>query len=212
MVSMVLQTTFAIRQQETDIMNKTILVGSILIGASIFFFPYEREANLEIAPKYLHEEQIPETVEPEQKNEDADTKYVDSQERECLAKTIYWEARNQSLEGRLAVGFVVLNRVNSGIWGDSVCQVVYHTCQFSWVCNSKAKRDLYSLRDEKEQIAWAESIAIANELMIDSSIEDKTSGAIYFHSHRVSPSWSRWKKIERTVAIEDHVFYRVKEM
>ena len=31
----------------------------------------------------------------------------------CLASNIYWESRNQSLGGKIAVGQVVLNRVDN---------------------------------------------------------------------------------------------------
>ena len=138
---------------------------------------------------------------------------VNPKERECLAKAIYWEARNQSLDGKVAVGFVVINRVNAGLWKDTVCGVVYQGCQFSWVCDGKAKRNLYKLKNEDEKIAWAEAIALANELLMEyNDLEDVTKGATFFHAHYVKPDWSRWKKVERTVRIDDHIFYRLRSM
>jgi len=138
---------------------------------------------------------------------------VDPKERECLAKAIYWEARNQSLDGKIAVGFVVINRVNAGLWDDSVCKVVFQGCQFSWVCNGNAKKNPASNKNYAEQLAWAESIALANELLSEyNEIQDVTFGAVYFHAHYVRPNWSKWKKIERTVRIDDHVFYRLRSM
>ena len=45
-------------------------------------------------------------------------------EVKCLALNIYHEARNQPFLGKLAVGFVTLNRVKSDKFPDTVCEVV----------------------------------------------------------------------------------------
>lgn len=149
----------------------------------------------------------------EPQEQESKTFYVDPKERECLAKAIYWEARNQSLDGKIAVGYVVINRVNAGRWHDTICQVVYQGCQFSWVCSDKAKKNLDALRNENEKLAWAEAVALANELLSEyNDIEDITYGATFFHAHYVRPYWSKWKKIEPTVRIDDHIFYRFREM
>ena len=42
----------------------------------------------------------------------------------CLALNIYHEARNQPFMGKLAVGFVTLNRVKSKEFPNTVCGVV----------------------------------------------------------------------------------------
>lgn len=147
--------------------------------------------------------------------EDSENKivYVDTKQRECLAKAIYWEARNQSLEGKIAVGLVVINRVNAGLWEDTICGVIFQGCQFSWVCNGNAKKNPAKNNNFDEQNAWAESISIANELLSGTNeIQDITRGATYFHARYVKPYWAKWKKIERTVRIDDHIFYRMREM
>jgi spore germination cell wall hydrolase CwlJ-like protein len=43
----------------------------------------------------------------------------------CLALAIYWEARNQPLQGKLAVAEVVLHRAHSELFPNDVCSVVY---------------------------------------------------------------------------------------
>lgn len=48
-----------------------------------------------------------------------------------LANAIYHEARGESRVGQAAVGFVVLNRLRSGKWGDTVRAVVWSPRQFS---------------------------------------------------------------------------------
>ena len=42
----------------------------------------------------------------------------------CLALNIYHEARNQPFMGKLAVGFVTLNRVKSDNFPNTICEVV----------------------------------------------------------------------------------------
>lgn len=138
---------------------------------------------------------------------------VDVRERECLARAIYWEARNQSIDGKYAVGFVVINRVNAGLWEDSICKVVFQGCQFSWVCSPRRKMNPEKSRSEIEIIAWAEAIAIANELILAyNNIEDITNGSTHFHAHYVKPKWAKKTQIEKTVRIDDHIFYRLRMM
>lgn len=52
-------------------------------------------------------------------------------EVDILAGLISAEARGESYEGKLAVGTVVMNRVDSGIWGSSIQSVVYAKNQFA---------------------------------------------------------------------------------
>jgi spore germination cell wall hydrolase CwlJ-like protein len=49
---------------------------------------------------------------------------------ECLALVLYFEARGEPLDGQLAVAEVVLNRVESSIYPDTVCEVVQQRRQF----------------------------------------------------------------------------------
>src|SRR3546814_20358585 len=42
----------------------------------------------------------------------------------CLSTTVYLEARDQSDRGQQAVAEVALRREASGLWGDSMCEVV----------------------------------------------------------------------------------------
>lgn len=53
-----------------------------------------------------------------------------SAERELLAQLLYHEARGESLECQKAVVSVILNRVDSKIWGDSLTDVIYAKNQF----------------------------------------------------------------------------------
>ena len=43
---------------------------------------------------------------------------------ECLVEAIYFEARSESFSGQLAVATVILNRVKSTIFPNTICKVV----------------------------------------------------------------------------------------
>jgi hypothetical protein len=61
----------------------------------------------------------------------------------CLAEAIYFEARGEPVEGQFAVAEVILNRVDSPKFPNSICKVVRqgtgrkHACQFSYNCDGK---------------------------------------------------------------------------
>lgn len=52
-------------------------------------------------------------------------------ERELLAALIFCEAGNQPYDGQVAVGAVVMNRVRSGSFPDTITDVIYQSGQFT---------------------------------------------------------------------------------
>ncbi len=52
-------------------------------------------------------------------------------EKELLASLIFCEAGNQPYEGQVAVGAVVMNRINSSSYPDTMEEVIYQSGQFS---------------------------------------------------------------------------------
>ena len=111
----------------------------------------------------------------------------------CLASNIYWESRNQSLGGKIAVGQVVLNRVDNEEYPSTICSVVkqtkyyasgkidLHDCQFSWYCDGKSDVPL-----EREKDVYEESFRLAVKLLENRPM-DFTEGALHYHSHKVYP-------------------------
>ena len=139
---------------------------------------------------------------------------------ECLAKNMYFEARNQGTAGWLAVTAVVLNRVNDKRFPNTICEVVTqgptrpswkdpsvripikHRCQFSWFCDGKSD-------NPKHEKSYNQMLDFA-ELLLSGAVDfiDITDGAQFYHADYVRPSWARTKK--RTIEIEDHIFYKWK--
>lgn len=115
-----------------------------------------------------------------------------------LAETIYYEAGNQSQQGKIAVAFVVLNRVK--LAHSNICEVVRQRGQFSWVTNT-------ALRSRpKNETQWKECEELARAIILDpSSFTDPTNGATAFRMP-VDTSFSvRWVL---TIRIGGHLFYR----
>lgn len=121
----------------------------------------------------------------------------------CLAQALYFEARGESIKGQFAVAEVILNRVDSKAFPNSVCGVVNqgsskrHRCQFSYMCDG-----LYEI--VREQTAFELSGKIAT-IMIRGAPRQLTTGATFYHSQNVSPRWSQ--KFRKTASIGQHYFY-----
>ncbi|WP_394730265.1 cell wall hydrolase [Altererythrobacter sp. GH1-8] len=128
-----------------------------------------------------------------------ETRETLSEQMQCLAGAIYFEARGEPLAGQLAVAQVVINRAESPRFPASYCDVVYQRAQFSFVKNGSMPK----IRTGSAAWERAKAIArIAHEGLWDSAADD----SLYFHAKYVRPAWSR-KKAHRAT-ISTHLFYR----
>ena len=131
----------------------------------------------------------------------------------CMAFNIYHEANNQSMLGQIAVGQVVMNRVEDSRFPDTVCEVVkqavtykgtekpvLHKCQFSWYCDGKKDEPNY---DSK---SWSKALKYAVVVLGGDITLDFTDGATHYHATYVRPAWAKTKT--RTTRIDRHIFYR----
>jgi len=132
-------------------------------------------------------------------------KSVDKKQFMCLAKNIFFEARNQSDNGKIAVAYVTLNRVNSKYYPNTICGVVWQKHQFSWTSDGKSDNpDNYN--DIGDVIEWNKSLLLAYFVMM-TYVSDPTLGADHYHAVYVSPPWARQSK--KTVKVGDHIFYKL---
>ena len=115
---------------------------------------------------------------------------------ECLAKNIYHESRGESLHGQIAVALVTVNRVNSGLFHNSICGVVYAPSQFSWTLD-KTKR----VRDTK---AWQTAQEVSRAVLTQ-TIALPNFTATHFHTKQVKPRWAKTKT--QVAVIGNHIFY-----
>ena len=62
--------------------------------------------------------------------EEAAVAQIQEADKELLASIIFCEAGNQPYEGQVAVGAVIMNRVKSAVYPNSISEVVYQSGQF----------------------------------------------------------------------------------
>ncbi len=120
-------------------------------------------------------------------------------ERHCMALNIYFEARNQTATSAVAVGFVVLNRVASKRFPNTVCKVVWQRKQFSWTLDGKSDRP-------REKAAW-ETAQILADTVMSGHYNDPTNGALFYHANYVKPYWMG-VKMKVSAKLGSHIFYR----
>ena len=122
----------------------------------------------------------------------------------CLAEALYFEARGEPIQGQLAVGEVILNRVEDTRYPSSICKVINQgtgrrfACQFTYSCDGK-------LEAVHERKPYEMALKIAKILMTTHD-RKMTRGSTHYHSNYVNPKWS--KKFERVAKFGRHIFYR----
>ena len=62
--------------------------------------------------------------------EEAARAQIAAEDQKLLASIIFCEAGNQPYEGQVAVGAVIMNRVRSGVYPNSISEVIYQSGQF----------------------------------------------------------------------------------
>lgn len=136
-----------------------------------------------------------------------DPSMVDAQELKCLADNSYYESHNEGFASKLAMANLVMNRVKSTLFPNTVCGVVYESmlvdkvtvCQFKWTCDDKRKSvevQTYNWRQSRE----AALIALTSPKF------DIVDGSLHFyHTDTLSPPIANFTIISR---IDKHVFYK----
>jgi len=126
------------------------------------------------------------------------------QER-CLTNAIYFEARGEAERGQMAVAQVIMNRVFSPYYPETVCGVVYqnahkhNACQFTFACDNV--RDVVT-----EPEAWETAKRIARDTLDGKIWLPEIGKATHYHATYVSPWWKRTMTKYKTLGI--HIFYR----
>ncbi|MES1989781.1 MAG: cell wall hydrolase [Pseudomonadota bacterium] len=124
-------------------------------------------------------------------------------ERRCLVEGIYYEARGERAAGQRAVAEVVLNRVVSGRYPDTICGVVYQgvksgQCQFSFACTNVMTKP-------RDMTAWRKAQRMAH-YVLSGKLRSSIGAATFYHASYVSPYWA--PHMVEVAKIGQHVFYR----
>ena len=133
---------------------------------------------------------------------------------QVVGLTIYGEARNQSLDGRVAVGNVIKNRFLSteNFGGKTYKDICFAHAQFScWHEDNENTKEL--MKSAEDIIASVNSDVLVRECIyigkgiVDNQFRDNVTGALYYRTTKLmeeKPILVMWK-----IEIGDHVFYKL---
>jgi spore germination cell wall hydrolase CwlJ-like protein len=138
----------------------------------------------------------------------------------CMAQNNFFEARGETMLGKVAISEVVANRVESELFPKDVCSVVRQStslridpttservCQFSWYCTGKGRIPLVNSKGDVDQRVygeWYDSV-VAAMIVYKGSVRVLVEGATHFYAHRtVKPGWSR--RLSKVNVIGNHTF------
>ena len=163
---------------------------------------------------------------------------VNETELKCMAENIYFEGRAEPMIGKVAIGKVVMNRIDSDRHPNDICGVVHegphreswktrgkdvpeqdrkffpirNKCDFSWYCDGKKDIVWVSYMDgtpiDSNATAWRDSINVALFVMTG-ELRDVTNGADHYYNYNISnPYWVG--AMDETAVIGNHRFMKEK--
>ena len=132
-------------------------------------------------------------------------------DRDVLARTLWGEARGETLAGMVAVAWTIRNRVNDGKakswWGEGYAGVCLKPYQFS--CWNKNDPNFPFLSGAKPiPVAdMAKAVMVAAAVM-DGAYPDPTGGATHYYATTMpmQPAWAANAK--QTLKLGHHLFFK----
>lgn len=122
---------------------------------------------------------------------------------DCLATAAIYET-GRSVDGQRAVIQVILNRVRSRGFPETICGVVYQGahrrigCQFSFACD-------LSLDRRRETLGWHAARRRAARAL-HGYVYPRVGTATHYHADWVVPYWSA--SLDKIAKVDSHIFYR----
>lgn len=129
-------------------------------------------------------------------------------DRAIGAIVVYCEASSLSHRARLAVAWVLQNRVTDGRWGTSIAECALQRMQFSeWNDDRRNNENLLrAARAKDDDPLMVECVGLIDEVM-QGDCQDPTDGATHFHGSDVQlPEWTDGAQL--MVEIEGLMFYK----
>ncbi|AWB43608.1 cell wall hydrolase [Paenibacillus sp. CAA11] len=133
---------------------------------------------------------------PEERDQATWTYAVSKEELLLLQKIVMAEAEGEPYEGKVAVANVVLNRLRSANYPDSIKEVIYQKYQFSPVRNGRMSR----VKPNKDTIR-----AVTEALYGRKEVSDDT---YYFLSLKLASDLTVHHHQKKTKTIGNHTFYK----
>ena len=149
------------------------------------------EENVETEVPAEETELEPEVVE----EEETDILNLEYNDYNVLLKIVEAEAGGENLTGKIMVANVILNRVNSDRFPNTVTEVVYQKSQFSPTIDGRINT-----------VSISQETLTAVERAL--SGEDHSNGALYFRSVHCNSTWFD-NRLTRVAEHGNHIFYTI---
>ena len=129
------------------------------------------------------------------KKENVSQFMISDEEKDLLARLVEAEAKGESYEGKVAIATVVLNRVDSSEFPDTVTDVVYEVVGSAYAFSPVQNGEINKPASEEAKKAVNEAF----------TKNDRLNNAIYFYNPEIATDdWIRSREIVKT--IDNHVF------
>lgn len=134
-------------------------------------------------------------------------------EVDVLARTLYGEARGETVRGKEAVACVIVNRANRAQarggywWGNTIEEVCLKPWQFScWNENDPNRAKVLAVGPGQRVFDTCVRIA---KRAVSGCLQDMTKGATHYHTKAAMPVWSRGRPV--CAELGRHQFYNAIE-
>jgi len=135
---------------------------------------------------------------------------VKADDFDCMVEALYHEGRSESMIAQLAIANVILTRVESSRYPNSICEVVHqgmywrgnpvrNRCKFSYWCDGKSERML----DTK---AILKAVDVSKMALQGVQLR-QTVGSTHYHASYVTPFWASDPRFKSVGSVGIHVFY-----
>ena len=132
----------------------------------------------------------------------------------CLAIAMFFEARNEGIQGMRVVGEVIVNRVEHKRFPKSVCAVLkqgYKSnskgCAFSFYCDGLSD-DMHQFKGYHDVQMRKAAIILADEILDgDRSLD---ASITHYHTTAVDPFWNDHKDFTLEGKVGTHLLYSCK--
>ncbi|MBB3233422.1 cell wall hydrolase [Phyllobacterium endophyticum] len=118
-------------------------------------------------------------------------------DKECLERAMFFESNRSSKEGLIAVGTVVMNRLDSGKWGNSICGVVGQKNQFAPGVLTRPMRS-----------AALPDVQAAADAVLKGERNPRVKNAMFFHTAGLK---FPYKNMHYTVVAGGNAFYEKRD-
>lgn len=170
--------------------------------------------NLESEPAQIEPKNTPTVDNPKWTGN-----FSDDIDEIILARALFGEARNTLVpdEARIAIGWVIRNRVTSSKWPSTYWEVITTPAQFSSFNIGDDNRlfveDPLHKNNAIDKKAWEHTYNIARKI-IEGEITDPTQGANHYYDDNINtPSWAKDQKPTLTICyinqyeVEVNIFF-----